>query len=73
MKTNKRFCDYTNRFFENSNTCVGVREDQVIVSYKKGIRDSKIFGKIHMSRDTTVATLMEVVKKLINIEKAFLN
>jgi hypothetical protein len=27
MKASKRLRDYTNRFFKNRNTCVGVRDD----------------------------------------------
>jgi hypothetical protein len=37
MKPGERLRDYTNRFFENRNTCVGVRDDQVVDSYKKGV------------------------------------
>jgi hypothetical protein len=66
MKTNEWFPDYTNWFFENRNTCVGVRDNQVIDSYKKGIKDRKIFEKIHESGATIVASLMEVVNKLID-------
>jgi threonine synthase len=73
MKTNERLRDYTNRFFENRNTCVGVRDDQVVDSYKKGIRDRKIFEKIHESGATTVATLIEVVNKLIDTDEALVN
>jgi hypothetical protein len=32
MKPGERLQDYTNRFFENRNTCVGIRDDQVIGS-----------------------------------------
>jgi hypothetical protein len=32
MKAGERLRDYTNRFFENRNTCVGVRDDQVVDS-----------------------------------------
>jgi hypothetical protein len=35
MKTGERLCNYTNRFFENRKTCVSVRDDQVVDSYKK--------------------------------------
>jgi hypothetical protein len=70
MKTGERLRDYTNRFFENRNTCVGVRDDQVIDSYKKGLKDHKVFEKIHESGTTAVAPLMEVVNKLINSEEA---
>jgi hypothetical protein len=42
MKTGEQLHDYTNRFFENRNTCVGVRDDQVMNNYKKGVKDRKI-------------------------------
>jgi hypothetical protein len=42
-------------------------------SYKKDIRDRKIFEKIHESGATTVATLMEVVNKLIDTDEALVN
>jgi hypothetical protein len=73
MKTGVRLRDYTNRFFENRTTCVGVRDDQVIDSYKKGLRDHKVFEKIHESGATKVAPLMEVVNTLIDTEEAFVN
>jgi heterodisulfide reductase subunit A-like polyferredoxin len=47
MKPSERLRDYTSRFFENCNTCVGVCDDQVVDSYKKGLRDRKVFEKIH--------------------------
>jgi hypothetical protein len=34
MKPGGRLWDYTNQFFENRNTCVSVRDDQVIDSDK---------------------------------------
>jgi hypothetical protein len=58
MKPIEWLHEYTNQFFENRNTCIGVRDAQVIGSYKKGIRDRKIFEKIHVSRATTVTALM---------------
>jgi hypothetical protein len=73
MKASERLRDYTNRFFENRNTCVGVRGDQVVESYKKGLRDRKVFEKIHESGATKVAPLMEVVNKLIDTEEALVN
>jgi hypothetical protein len=73
MKPGERLQDYTNRFFENHNTCVGVRDDQVIDIYKKGLRDRKVLEKIHESNATTVAPLMEVVNKLIDTEEALVN
>jgi hypothetical protein len=73
MKPSERLRDYTNRFFENRNTCVGVRDDQVIDSYKKGLKDCKVFEKIHESGATKVTPLMEVVNKLIDMEEALVN
>jgi hypothetical protein len=73
MKPGERLQDYTNRFFENRNTCVGVRDDQVVDNYKKGLRDRKVFEKIHESGAATVAPLMEVVNKLIDTEEALVN
>jgi hypothetical protein len=73
MKLGERLRDYTNQFFENRNTCVGVRDDQVVDSYKKGLRERKVFEKIHKSGVTAVAPLMEVVNKLIDTEEAVIN
>jgi hypothetical protein len=73
MKVGERLRDYTNRFFENHNTCIGVRDDHVIESYKKGLRDRNFFEKIHESGATKVVPLMEVVNKLIDTEEALVN
>jgi hypothetical protein len=73
MKRGERLRDYINRFFENRNTYVGVQDDQVVDSYKKGLRDYKVFEKIHESDATTIAPLMEVVNKLIDTEEAQVN
>jgi hypothetical protein len=73
MKLDERLQDYNNRFFENRNTCVGVRDDQVIDSYTKGLRDRKFFEKIHESGATTVAPLMDVINKLIDTDEALVN
>jgi hypothetical protein len=68
MKPGERLRNYTNRFFENRNTCIGVRDDQVVDNYKKGLRDRKVFEKIHESGAMIVLALMEVVNKLIDTE-----
>jgi hypothetical protein len=73
MKPDEWLRDYTNRFFEKRNTCVGVQDDQVVNSYKKGLRDRKVFEKIHESGATKVMPLMEVVNKLIDTEEALVN
>jgi hypothetical protein len=71
MKTGERLRDYTNRFFENCSTCVGVRDDQVVDSYKKHLRDRKVFEKIHDSRAIKVVPLMEVVNKRRSASQPF--
>jgi hypothetical protein len=73
MKAGERLQDYTNRSFENRNTYVGVWDDQVIDSYKKGLRDHKVIEKIHEFGAMKVAPLMEVVNKLIDTEEALVN
>jgi hypothetical protein len=73
MKPRERLRDYTNRFFENRNTCVGVQDGQVIDSYKKGLRNCKVFEKIHEFGATKVAPLMEVINKLMDTKEALVN
>jgi hypothetical protein len=73
MKPGERLRDYTNQFFEIRNTCVGVQDDQVVDSYKKCLRDRKVFENIHESGTTAVAPLMEVVNKPIDTEEALVN
>jgi hypothetical protein len=73
MKVGERLRDYTNRFFDNCNTYVGVRDDQVLDRYKKGLRNCKVFENIHESGATKVVPLMEVVNKLIDTEEALVN
>jgi hypothetical protein len=73
MKPDEQLRDCTNRFFENCNTCVGIRDDQVIDRYKKGLRDCKVFENIHESSTMKVAPLMEVVNKLVGTEEALVN
>jgi hypothetical protein len=73
MKPGERLRDYTNRFLENRNTCVGIRDDQVVDSYKNCLRDRKVLEKIHDSGATKVAPLMEDVNKLIDTKEALVN
>jgi hypothetical protein len=73
MKPDERLRDYTNWFFKNRNTCVSVRDDQVIDNYKKVLKDRKVFERIHESSTMKVAPPMEVVNKLIDMEEALVN
>jgi hypothetical protein len=72
-KHNERLHDYTNRFFDNCNIYIGVRDDQVVDSYKKGVKYCKIFEEIHDSGATTITTFVEVVNKLIDSDEALVN
>jgi hypothetical protein len=73
MKAGEWLQNYTNRFFENHNTCFGVRDDQFVDSYKKGLRDRKVFPKMHKSGATKVAPLMEFINKLSDTKEALAN
>ena len=70
MKPKDRLRDYNNRFFENRNECIRVRDDQIVESYKKGIKDRKLFENIHESGATNIKELMNVVNKLMDTEEA---
>lgn len=47
MRPKETLQDYTDWFFENHNKLDRVKDDQVIDYYKKGIKDLKLFDKIH--------------------------
>jgi hypothetical protein len=58
MRRDETPCEYTNRYFENCNTLVGVKDDNVIAYYKKGITNMKLFEKMHESDAKTISDLM---------------
>ena len=70
MKTGESLHDYTNRFFENRNKLAGVKDDDVISYYKKGVTNLKLFEKIHQAGATTIADLMVYVNKLCDTQDA---
>jgi hypothetical protein len=47
MRRDQTLREYTNRYFENRNTLAGVKDEDVIAYYKKGITNIKLFEKIH--------------------------
>jgi hypothetical protein len=65
--------EYTNRYFENRNTLVGVKDEDVITYYKKWITNIKLFEKIHEANAHTIADLMAYVDKLVNTQDAMLH
>ena len=68
MKIGESLRDYTNRFFENRNKLAGVKDDDVISYYKKGVTNLKLFEKIHEAGATTIADLMVYVNKLCDTQ-----
>jgi hypothetical protein len=65
--------EYTNRYFENSNTLAGVKDEDVIAYYKKGITNIKLFEKIHEADTHTIGNLMAYVDKLVDTQDAVMH
>jgi hypothetical protein len=63
-------CEYTNRYFKNRNTLAGVKDEEIITYYKKGITNIKLFKKIHEADAHTIANLMAYVDKLVDTQDA---
>jgi hypothetical protein len=70
MRPKETLRDYTDRFFENHNKLVGLKDDHVMDYYKKGIKDLKLFEKIHEAGATTIVDVMMVVNKLVDTQDA---
>jgi ArsR family metal-binding transcriptional regulator len=70
MRRDKTLRDYTNRYFENRNTLAGVKDEDVIAYYKKGIINIKLFEKIHEADAHTIGDLMVYVDKLVDTQNA---
>jgi hypothetical protein len=68
MRHDETLCEYTNRYFENRNTLAGVKDDDVIAYYKKGITNIKLFEKIHEADAHTIGDLMAYVDKLVDTQ-----
>ena len=73
MRHKESLRDYTDRFFENRNQLVGVKDEDVIQYYKKGITNLKLFEKIHEAGATTITDLMAYVEKLVDTQDAIVN
>jgi hypothetical protein len=68
MRHDETLWEYTNRYFENRNTLVGVKDKDVIAYYKKGVTNIKLFEKIHEADAHTIADLMAYVDKLVDTQ-----
>jgi hypothetical protein len=73
MRCNATLCEYTNRYFENCNTLAGVKDEDVIAYYKKGITNIKLFEKVHEADAHTISDLMAYVDKLADTQDAVMH
>jgi hypothetical protein len=70
MRRDETLRECTNCYFENRNTLAGVKDEDVISDYKKGVTNIKLFEKIHEADPHTIADLMAYVDKLVDIQDA---
>jgi hypothetical protein len=70
MRRDETLREYTNHYFENRNTLAGVKDEDVIAYYKKGITNIKLFEKIHEADAHTIGDLMVYVDKLVDTQDA---
>jgi hypothetical protein len=68
MRRDETLHEYTNRYFENCNSLAGVKDEDAIAYYKKGITNIKLFEKIHEADAHTIADLMAYVDKLFDTQ-----
>jgi hypothetical protein len=73
MRRHETLREYTNRYFENRNTLVDVKDEDVIAYYKKGVTNIKLFKKIHEVDAHTIADLMAYVDKLVDTQDAVMH
>jgi hypothetical protein len=73
MRRDETLREYTNRYFENRNTLAGVKDEEIIAYYNKGITNIKLFEKIHEADAHTIGDLMAYVDKLVDIQDAVMN
>jgi hypothetical protein len=73
MRCDETLREYTNRYFENRNTLAGVKDDDIIAYYKKGITNIKLFEKIHEADAHTIGDLMAYVDKLVDTQDAVMH
>jgi hypothetical protein len=66
MRHDETLQEYTNCYFENRNTLAGVKEEDVIAYYKKGVTNIKLFEKIHEADAHTITDLITYVDKLVD-------
>jgi hypothetical protein len=73
MRRDETLREYNNRYSENRNTLAGVKDEDVIAYYKKGVTNIKLFEKIHKADAHTIADLMAYVDKLVDTQDAVMH
>jgi hypothetical protein len=73
MRRDETLREYTNHYFVNRNTLAGVKDEDVITCYKKGVTNIKLFEKIHEADAHTITYLMTYVDKLIDTQDAVMH
>jgi hypothetical protein len=73
MRRDETLCEHTNCYFENRNTLAGVKDEDVIAYYKKGITNIKLFKKIHEADAHTIGGLMAYVDKLVDTQDVMMH
>jgi hypothetical protein len=73
MRRDETLHEYTNRYFVNRNTLAGVKDEDDIAYYKKGITNIKLFEKIHEADAHTSCDLMAYVDKLVDTQDAVMH
>jgi hypothetical protein len=73
MRRDETLREYTNCYFENRNTLAGVKDEDIITYYKKGVTYIKLFEKIHEADAHTIADLMAYVDKLVDTQDAVMH
>jgi hypothetical protein len=73
MRSDETLREYTNRYFENRNTLAGVKDDDVIAYYQKGLTNIKLFEKIHEVDAKTIGDLMAYIDKLADTQDAVMH
>jgi hypothetical protein len=73
MRCDETLWEYTNCYFENRHTLAGVKDEDVIAYYKKGVTNIKLFDKIHEVDAHTIADLMAYFDKLVDTQDAVMH
>jgi hypothetical protein len=68
MRRDETLRECTNRYFENPNTLAGVKDEDVITYYKKGITNMKLSKKIHEADAHNIGDLMAYIDKLVDTQ-----